>query len=57
MELDALALLTKMGYSVTARDLGKLNPPDIYETEMELMAEVRAYFQIAYKVRRFGFSW
>ena len=38
---------------VTATDLRKLNPPDIYEREMEVMAEVRAYFHVSYKVRYF----
>ncbi|KAI0084205.1 P-loop containing nucleoside triphosphate hydrolase protein [Irpex rosettiformis] len=46
---QALSALAALGYHVTAADLGKLNPPDIYESELELMAEVRAYFQIAYK--------
>ncbi|PIL25642.1 transporter [Ganoderma sinense ZZ0214-1] len=46
---DALSVLTKLGYAVKEEDLGKLNPPDIYEEELELMAEVRAYFHVAYK--------
>lgn len=51
----ALALLAEMGYAgLTAEDLGKLNPPDQYEAELQVMAEVRAYFQVAYKVRRAG---
>ncbi|KII84204.1 hypothetical protein PLICRDRAFT_46578 [Plicaturopsis crispa FD-325 SS-3] len=46
----ALAALADLGYSgITAEDLGKLNPPDEYETELEAMAEVRGYFQVAYK--------
>lgn len=50
--LDTLANLTKLGYTgVSEVDLGKLNPPDIYEEELQVMAEVRAYFQVAYKVR------
>lgn len=48
---QALAALAALGYHVSAADLGKLNPPDVFESELELMAEVRAYFQIAYKVR------
>lgn len=48
---QALSALAALGYHVTAADLGKLNPPDVFESELELMAEVRAYFQIAYKVR------
>lgn len=51
LEKQALSALAALGYHVTATDLGKLNPPDVYESEMELMAEVRAYLQIAYKVR------
>ncbi|KAI0633205.1 P-loop containing nucleoside triphosphate hydrolase protein [Trametes polyzona] len=46
---EALAALVKLGYSVGEDDLGKLNPPDTYEEELEVMAEVRAYFQVAYK--------
>ncbi|KAM5536973.1 hypothetical protein V8D89_009302 [Ganoderma adspersum] len=46
---DALSMLTKLGYTVKVEDLGKLHPPDEYEQELELMAEVRAYFQVAYK--------
>ena len=49
---DTLANLAKLGYSgITEVDFGKLNPPDIYEDELQVMAEVRAYFQVAYKVR------
>ncbi|KAH9830095.1 P-loop containing nucleoside triphosphate hydrolase protein [Rhodofomes roseus] len=50
LETDALALLTKLGYkSLKVEDLGKLNPPDEFEEEMQVMAEVRAYFHVAYK--------
>jgi hypothetical protein len=50
--IKTLAALAALGYnSVTREDLGKLNPPDPYETELKVMAEVRAYFQVAYKVR------
>ncbi|KAI0820102.1 P-loop containing nucleoside triphosphate hydrolase protein [Trametes gibbosa] len=45
----ALAALTKLGLTVKEEDLGKLNPPDEYQEELEVMAEVRAYFQVAYK--------
>ncbi|KAH9921275.1 P-loop containing nucleoside triphosphate hydrolase protein [Amylocystis lapponica] len=45
----ALSALAKLGYHVKAEDLGKLNPPDEYEEELQVMAEVRAYFQVAYK--------
>lgn len=51
-ENAALSALAMLGYHVTAADLGKLHPPDIYEEELEVMAEVRSYFQVAYKVRR-----
>jgi hypothetical protein len=48
-----LALLADVGYTgLNAEDLGKLNPPDEYETELHVMAEVRGYFQVAYKVRK-----
>lgn len=47
-----LAGLAELGYTgLTKDDLGKLNPPDEYETELKVMAEVRGYFQVAYKVR------
>ncbi|KAI0746433.1 P-loop containing nucleoside triphosphate hydrolase protein [Daedaleopsis nitida] len=46
---DALAALAKIGLFVTEDDLGKLQPADTYEEELELMAEVRAYFDVAYK--------
>lgn len=51
LEADALSALAKLGYvGLTVEDLGKLNPPDEYEEELNVMAEVRAYFQVAYKV-------
>ncbi|OSD00790.1 hypothetical protein PYCCODRAFT_1393152 [Trametes coccinea BRFM310] len=46
---NALAELVKLGYQVSEEDLGKLNKPDEYEEELEVMAEVRAYFQVSYK--------
>ncbi|KAI0820111.1 P-loop containing nucleoside triphosphate hydrolase protein [Trametes gibbosa] len=47
---EALATLAKLGYAgLTEDDLGKLNKADVFEEEMELMAEVRAYFQVSYK--------
>ncbi|KAH9932350.1 P-loop containing nucleoside triphosphate hydrolase protein [Fomitopsis serialis] len=50
LEIEALALLTKLGYKgLKVEDLGKLNPPDEFEEEMQVMAEVRAYFHVAYK--------
>ena len=47
-----MALLADAGYTgLNPEDLGKLNPPDKYETELHVMAEVRGYFQVSYKVR------
>ncbi|OSD00780.1 hypothetical protein PYCCODRAFT_1437127 [Trametes coccinea BRFM310] len=47
---EALAALAKLGFTgLTETDLGKLNKADEYEEELQLMAEVRAYFQVAYK--------
>ena len=37
----------------TEEDLGKLSKTDEYDEELHLMAEVRAYFQVAYKARSF----
>ena len=52
-EMQALASLTYLlGRSVDLEDLSKLLPPDVYEEELEVMAEVRAYFKLAYKVGR-----
>lgn len=49
---NALASLAELGYrGLSTTDLGKLNPTDEYETELQVMSEVRGYFQIAYKVR------
>ncbi len=53
---EALAALAKLGLNVTAEDLGKLNPPDEYEDELALMAEVRAYFDVSYKVSSINFG-
>ena len=45
-----LAALAEIGYpGLTPDDLGKLNPPDEYESELQVMAEVRGYFQVSYK--------
>lgn len=45
-----LAALAEIGYpGLTLDDLGKLNPPDEYESELQVMAEVRGYFQVSYK--------
>lgn len=48
---EVIGLLGNLGYSgVCAKDLPKLNPPDEYENELRVMAEVRGYFKVAYKV-------
>ncbi|TFY58284.1 hypothetical protein EVJ58_g6511 [Rhodofomes roseus] len=50
LQAEALSALAKLGYTgLTVDDLGKLNPPDEYEEELKVMAEVRAYFQVSYK--------
>ncbi|KAG6843814.1 hypothetical protein H0H87_012992 [Tephrocybe sp. NHM501043] len=47
---EVLAGLAALGYhGVTESDLPKMIPPDEYEREIQVMAEVRGYFQIAYK--------
>ncbi|KAG6862119.1 hypothetical protein C0995_005931 [Termitomyces sp. Mi166 len=47
---SALAALAALGYhGITEADFGKMVPPDEYETEIQVMAEVRGYFQITYK--------
>ena len=49
--MSVLSGLAKLGYEgIKEVDLGKLNPPDMYEDELAVMAEVRAYFQVSYKV-------
>lgn len=47
---EALAALAKIGVHMSEEDLENLHPPDEYEDELELMAEVRAYFDVSYKV-------
>lgn len=47
---QALANLRSLGFSVGAKDLHRLHAPDPYEEELIVAAEVRAYFQVAYKV-------
>jgi hypothetical protein len=56
---NAFAALAELGYTgLSKEDLGKLNPSDEYETELKVMAEVRGYFQVAYKVSiQFLSSW
>jgi hypothetical protein len=51
VEKELLSVLAKAGRSgLQAHDLARLDEPDKFETEMVVMAEVRGYFQIAYKV-------
>ncbi|KAI0343435.1 hypothetical protein BDW22DRAFT_1170105 [Trametopsis cervina] len=45
----ALSGLTEMGFNVKAPELLKLLPPDPLEPALQIMATVRAYFQVAYK--------
>ena len=48
----ALQALRELGYTdLRESDLIRLNPPDTYEEELNVMADVRAYFQVAYKVK------
>lgn len=48
---NALASLAALGYkSLDEHDLKKLLKVDSYETELAVMAETRAYWQVAYKV-------
>ena len=48
---SVLASLAEIGYTgLKEEDLCKLKPPDEYETELEVMAEIRGYFQVSYKV-------
>ncbi|KAK7040880.1 hypothetical protein VNI00_009476 [Paramarasmius palmivorus] len=47
---ELMATLAKFGYTgITVDDLEKLNPLDEYDIELQVMAEVRGYFQVAYK--------
>ena len=48
-------MLAELGYNgLTRETLCKLAaPPDAFEKEIKVMAEVRGYFQIAYRVSRF----
>ena len=44
-------MLRALGYDVNNEaELDRLRPPDEYEQELIVVAEVRAYFQVAYKV-------
>ncbi|CAE6452553.1 unnamed protein product [Rhizoctonia solani] len=46
---EAIAHLTKMGLSVQPVDLGKLIQAEAEDELIDIMAEVRAYYQVAYK--------
>ncbi|KZT20530.1 hypothetical protein NEOLEDRAFT_1122565 [Neolentinus lepideus HHB14362 ss-1] len=49
-EQRALQALRELGYGQLEReDLKRLHPPDAFEDELIVMADVRAYFQVAYK--------
>lgn len=50
-ELVAFINSSGLGFEVTAEDMSKLYPADEYETELKVMAEVRGYFKVSYKVR------
>ncbi|KAG8699689.1 hypothetical protein FRC08_005158 [Ceratobasidium sp. 394] len=46
---EVVAHLSKMGLPVQPRDLAKLLNSDPGEEVIDIMAEVRAYYQVAYK--------
>ncbi|KAF8603999.1 hypothetical protein BDV93DRAFT_117624 [Ceratobasidium sp. AG-I] len=46
---EVLANLTKMGLSIQPHQLSKLLESDAEEDVVDIMAEVRAYYQVAYK--------
>ncbi|KAK0479205.1 P-loop containing nucleoside triphosphate hydrolase protein [Armillaria novae-zelandiae] len=46
---EVLAGLSSIGIHVKASDLAKLLPPDEMEDAVKIMADVRGYFQVAYK--------
>ncbi|KAI0925406.1 hypothetical protein AcV7_005662 [Taiwanofungus camphoratus] len=49
-ESRALRALAELGYNQLApEDLERLHPPDRFAPELEVMADVRAYFHVAYK--------
>jgi hypothetical protein len=50
-EAKALRALAEAGYAnLSIQDLSRLLPPDSREKELIVMADVRAYFHVAYKV-------
>ncbi|QRV97583.1 dynamin central region protein [Ceratobasidium sp. AG-Ba] len=46
---EVIANLNKMGISMQPQDLARLLNPDPSEDVIDIMAEVRAYYQVAYK--------
>lgn len=49
----ALEALAELGYGdLSVGDLSRLHPPNQFDEELTVMADVRAYFQVAYKVSR-----
>ncbi len=53
---DAIAAFEKLGIKLMPEDLAKFTPVDENQEILELMAEVRAYFEIASKVCRHAAS-
>jgi hypothetical protein len=50
-EAKALRTLAEAGYAgLHVSDLARLLPPDSFEEELVVMADVRAYYHVAYKV-------
>ncbi|KAK7679580.1 hypothetical protein QCA50_017290 [Cerrena zonata] len=50
VEAQALSYLARLGYTgLKVEDLARLIPPDEYEEELEVMADVQAFFQVSYK--------
>lgn len=55
--LSALNALWALGYKrLSVHDLARLHPPDAFEEELIVMADVRAYFQVSFKVRFSGYK-
>ena len=49
---QALGTLAQLGYEgLKAEDLGRLIQADPFEEELNVMADVMAYFHVAYKVQ------
>ena len=46
----ALEALKHLGYHLTAEDFPRAIPPDEFDEEILVMAEVRSFFQVTYKV-------